>query len=366
MSLNDKIIFVPLGGAQEVGASCYYLKLGGYNFLLDCGVGQTEGITFTPKFNTLLQIPYLQDFHQISHVFISHAHLDHVAALPDFFRLNERITAYMTDFTFQIAELQLGYKFSSVADKNISRVTFLQEIPMENLSISFHPAGHIPGAMMTLFKFRGKNILYTGDYSTAATELVAPAIFPNENIDVLIICAVHARHSMYQKNNDATKNILRKIIYAIKNGRKVYCHVNQISKGVELIALINKNLYGTEIFIDNRVMKMVNCFENQHIPIMTANTQPLKKFVPPSSVVISTYPPRVARDTEIVRADFSLHDDFNALVRLVEKVNPKLCVVVHSPPDKKFYHKSIEQILMRNPNSRTSFIFPELCQPYEI
>ena len=219
---------------------------------------------------------------------------------------------------------------------------------------------------MTLFKFRGRNILYTGDYSTASTALVAPAIFPNENIDVLIICAVHAQHSMYQKNNDATKKILRKIIYAMKNGRKVYCHVNQISKGVELIALINKNLYGTEIFIDNKVMKMVHCFEDQHIPIMTANTHPLKKSVPPSSVIISAYPPRSSRDTEIVRADFSLHDDFNSVVKLVERINPKLCVVVHSPPDKKWYYTSIEQILMRNPNSRTSFIFPELCQPYEI
>ena len=365
MPINNKIIFVPLGGAQEVGASCYYLKLGGYNFLLDCGVGQTDGIAFTPKFNALLQTPYLQDFHQISHAFISHAHLDHVAALPDFFQLNERVTAYMTDFTFKIAELQLGEKFSA-SMKNISRVTFLQKIPMENLSISFHPAGHIPGAMMTLFKFRGRNILYTGDYSTASTALVAPAIFPNENIDVLIICAVHARHSMYQKNNDATKKILRKIIYAMKNDRKVYCHVNQISKGVELIALINKNLYGTEIFIDNKVMKMVHCFEDQHIPIMTANTHPLKKSVPPSSVIISAYPPRSSRDTEIVRADFSLHDDFNSVVKLVERINPKLCVVVHSPPDKKWYYTSIEQILMRNPNSRTSFIFPELCQPYEI
>ena len=40
MAINNKIIFMPLGGAQEVGASCYYLKLGKYNFLLDCGAGQ--------------------------------------------------------------------------------------------------------------------------------------------------------------------------------------------------------------------------------------------------------------------------------------------------------------------------------------
>ena len=184
MARNDKIIFMPLGGAQEVGASCYYLKLGKYNLLLDCGAGQVAGRSFTPYFDALLQMGYVKDFRQISHVFISHAHLDHVAALPEFLQLNNHATVYMTDFTFEIAERQLANKLSVSMRENISRVAFMQEIPMKNLSITFHQAGHIPGAMMTLFNFNGRKILYTGDYSTFATQLVEPAIFPAEEIDV--------------------------------------------------------------------------------------------------------------------------------------------------------------------------------------
>lgn len=366
MRANDRIILMALGGAQEVGASCYYLKLGGYNFLLDCGTGQSRGIVFSPNFDALLHTNYIQDLNQISNVFISHAHLDHVAALPNFLQLNQRAVVYMTDFTFQIAELQLGTKFSATMKERISRVTFLQKLPLEDLSISFHQAGHIPGAMMTLFNFRGKKILYTGDYSTEATELVDAANFPREEIDTLIICAVHARHSMHRKNDWATTKILHKIQSALKNGRKVFCRVNQISKGVELIALIKKYLPRAEIFMDNRVMQMIHCFEAQHVPIMNVHMHPLEGFVRIPSVIVSTHQPKIFRDTEIIDANFSLHDDFDSVVNLVAKVNPKVCIVVHSPPDKFNVNMTLEQALIRNADSRTKFIFPKLLEPFEI
>ena len=60
MARNNKIIFMPLGGAQEVGASCYYLKLGKYNFLLDCGAGQINGISFNPYFDALIKMGYVK------------------------------------------------------------------------------------------------------------------------------------------------------------------------------------------------------------------------------------------------------------------------------------------------------------------
>ena len=366
MAKNDKILFMPLGGAQEVGASCYYLKLGNYNFLLDCGTGQTGRGVVTPYFDALIKMGYVKDLHKISHVFISHAHLDHVAALPDFLQLNNRATVYMTDFTFKISELQLAERLSVSMKENVSCVAFMQEIPLKNLSITFHQAGHIPGAMMTLFNFEGRKILYTGDYSTAATQLVDPAIFPDEEIDVLIICAVHARHSMHVKNDEATRKILNIVRHSMKRRRKVYCYANQISKGVELITLINKFLPNTKMYISDTIMQTVNCFEEQYIPIMTANTHPLRGAVKSPCVIFSTAQPRNRPDTDIIKCNFSLHDDFNSVVNLVEKINPKICVVVHSPPDRTCATTTIEQVLMRNPDSRTSFIFPEYCQPFEL
>ena len=367
--MSGKIIFMALGGAQEVGASCYFLKLGENNLLLDCGCGLTHGIRFAPKFSALLDTPYLQDFHQVSHVILSHAHIDHSAALPDFVELNERAALYMTDLTREILSAQLAERFASI-ERKISSVAFLQKIPLPHLSITFHQAGHIPGAMMTLMNFLGKNILYTGDYSTFPTQLVGSALLPNVKIDVLILCGLHARHPNYRRFGDSDsvlKRILRKIYYALRWGKTVYCQVTQISKGVELLTLINKFLPDAEIFIDEQVMKIITRFENLHIPIMNAQDHPLKIFPRGPCVILSTRTPPLHTRMEILNGDFSLHDDFAATVEFVRRVNPKICVVVHSPPD-KFSHAgtTLEQVLINDPDSRTSFIFPNACEPFEL
>lgn len=366
---GGKIIFMPLGGAQEVGASCYFLKLGENNLLLDCGCGLTRGIRFTPQFSALLQTPYLQDFHQVSHIFLSHAHLDHSAALPDFLELSERAVVYMTDLTREILAAQLEDRFTRI-EENISSVTFLQKIPLPHMRISFHQAGHIPGAMMTLINFRGKNILYTGDYSTFPTQLVGAALPPDVKIDIMILCGLHARHPNYRRFGDsdsALKKILRKIHYALQRGKSVYCQVTQISKGVELITLINKFLPDAEILIDNRVMRIVHRFENLHIPIMREKNHSLNFLPRGPCVILSTQAPPLHSSLEILNGDFSLHDDFAATVEFVRRVNPKTCVVVHSPPD-KIYHTgtTLEQVLINDPDSRTSFIFPNACEPFEL
>ena len=366
---NRQIIFVALGGAQAVGASCYFLKLGDNNLLLDCGCGSTRGIRFAPKFSALLDMPYLQDFHQVSHVVISHAHLDHAAALPDFLELNERAAVYMTDLTREILSAQLEERFTRL-EENISSVAFLQKIPLPRLKISFHQAGHIPGAMMTLINFRGKNILYTGDYSTFSTQLVGAALLPDVPIDILILCGLHARHPNYHRYGDsdaALKKILHRIYYALRHGKSVYCQVTQISKGVELITLINKFLPRAELFIDERVMGIVRRFENLHIPIMREQNHPLNVLPRAPCVILSTMPPPVHSGLEIINGDFSLHDDFAATVEFVRRINPKTCVVVHSPPD-KFFHTgtTLEQVLINDPDSRTSFIFPKTGEPFEL
>ena len=71
--MSRDITFIPLGGGQSVGASCYYLQIGDTKVILDAGTGMKEGMGFEPKFHSLLTSPFLQSMNQISQIFISHA-----------------------------------------------------------------------------------------------------------------------------------------------------------------------------------------------------------------------------------------------------------------------------------------------------
>lgn len=44
--MSRDITFIPLGGGQSVGASCYYLQIGDTKVILDAGTGMKEGMEF--------------------------------------------------------------------------------------------------------------------------------------------------------------------------------------------------------------------------------------------------------------------------------------------------------------------------------
>ena len=88
--MNRDIFLMPLGGGQRVGASCYYLRLGDNNILLDAGIGFEEGVVFEPDLYSLLTSPFIQSMNQINQIFISHAHGDHVGYLFRLMKSAER------------------------------------------------------------------------------------------------------------------------------------------------------------------------------------------------------------------------------------------------------------------------------------
>ena len=73
--MND--YFIPLGGADEIGASSYFLSVDGINILLDCGARLKENELF-PDYERILQEI---DYSEIDFILISHAHFDHIGSL---------------------------------------------------------------------------------------------------------------------------------------------------------------------------------------------------------------------------------------------------------------------------------------------
>ena len=104
---NKEIAFMPLGGAERVGASCYYLRLGQSNVLLDCGALATKQALLMPDFSSLLTSRYLDSLHQLDHVYISHAHNDHMGYLAELLQLAPQAAYYMTPLTKQLSEYRL-------------------------------------------------------------------------------------------------------------------------------------------------------------------------------------------------------------------------------------------------------------------
>ena len=177
--MEPDIFFMPLGGGQRVGASCYFLRLGEANILLDAGIGTEKGLVFEPNLYALKTSCFLQSLNQIHQVFISHAHMDHVGYLLKLLQEADMPAVYMTELTALLAKYQLYDKIYMLGEQQaekrrlaaqtllerISYVSYRQSLCFGNYRATFLQEGNIMGAMMELLDTERRNILFIGDYS---------------------------------------------------------------------------------------------------------------------------------------------------------------------------------------------------------
>lgn len=381
--MNRDIFLMPLGGGQRVGASCYYLRLGDNNILLDAGIGFEEGVVFEPDLYSLLTSPFIQSMNQINQIFISHAHGDHVGYLFRLMKSAERPSVYMSEVSYLLTEYQLydknfmlgggrteeerlGAKF--ILDK-IVKVSYMRTMNFGGYKVTFLPAGHIPGAVMLLFEFGRRRILYTGDFSLEKTALTDGCLLPGEQVDTVILCGLHAKHPGYRKRSDSLYGVINNIFSMVDRGRSVMCHVQQLSKGIEFIKTLNQyNTQGIPVYIDRSILKVVEKMEQLAVPVMDANDRVMTERIPlgPHIYVTAEGEGRGREVYEQVRVDFSLHEDFSGMMETIRAVDPKLAVLVHCAKAYAPQDLTIEQVMMRDGECRTQFIFAKEKELYRL
>lgn len=379
--MRPEIKFMPLGGGQRVGASCYYLRLGKSNIILDAGVGTEEGCEFEPDFYSLLTSKYMESMNQIDRIFISHAHMDHVGNLLKLLQEAGQAEVYMTELTKCLAEYQLYDKSFSCeeADREMERLTarnllervttvsFLETLDFGEYKVTFYPAGHIPGAMMILFEYQNRKILYTGDYSIHDTALTEGCIVPEEvEIDTVLMCGLHAKHPWYRRNSGGMDGFIKGLLDRVGQGKSVRCHVSQLSKGVEFLKMLNEaNGQRVPIYIDPSIQPVIRKLEQENIRLLTPENHFFGRTKSPH-VYLTAEPYREVSGYESVRVAFSLHEDFQEMRELIKRINPKQLYLVHCDKETNPWEDTMEQVIMRDAECRTQVSFAEEQEVYSL
>ena len=382
---NPDIYFMPLGGGQNVGASCYFLRLGNANIILDAGTGRYNRIPFEPDFMSVMTLPFILSLNQISRIFISHAHLDHTGCLLKLMKSAEHSEVYMTEPTKFLTEHQLyDRKFFSYQERNsdedqrlaaqyllqkITCVNYMQTINFGDYSASFFQAGHIPGAMMTMLTFKDRKILYTGDYSLHSTALTDGCIIPDDiEIDTLIMCGLHAKHPNYRRRSDSLYRDINSVMQAALYGQNVICHVSQLSKGIEFIKILNScNEHHIPIFIDDGIMNTIAVMDKLSEPVLTADNHHISEIYNYGNgitITSSGYKNYMNRNAIEFHIDFSIHEDFTDMKKFIQTISPHHAVIVHCAPALSDDDITIEQEIMKDHGCRTQFTFAENGQLY--
>src|SRR3954468_18989093 len=108
MAATPPVRIIPLGGLGEVGMNCMVVESGGDRIVIDCGLmfpnaEQALGVEVIAP-----DLSYLRESGKVDAVLLTHAHEDHIGALPYLLRDFPDATICGTKFTLAVVKEKLA------------------------------------------------------------------------------------------------------------------------------------------------------------------------------------------------------------------------------------------------------------------
>lgn len=165
---KDRLIYLPLGGAGEVGMNAYVYGYGPKNrerlILVDIGVTFPD-MDGSPGVDLIMaDLAWLEARRdRLEAIFITHAHEDHVGGLGHLWN-RLRVPVYCRDFTARIAAKKM-----IEAGQPINVIEVVAKAPavveLGPFKVSFIPVAHsLPEASGLLIETPAGRVLHTGDF----------------------------------------------------------------------------------------------------------------------------------------------------------------------------------------------------------
>src|SRR5207302_1230772 len=197
-----QVVFV--GGASGVGASCIALELGGQWIVVDAGVRVDRKSDPLPDLSLL-------EGKDVRAIFVTHAHADHIGALPLLHQAFPSAPIFASRGTSLLMEVMLADALKIMTRRAVEEMelplypetlvagmlTQVRPLPVgETFTLSALPgiaihasrAGHIAGAVSLGFTASDGSLVVSGDISSTPQRTVLGAVPPPlEHPDLLVL-----------------------------------------------------------------------------------------------------------------------------------------------------------------------------------
>jgi uncharacterized protein len=255
---NKEVYIFCLGGVKQVGRSCFIVVTSESKIMLDCGInpGENNSIDAYPRIDWF-------DFKldELDAIIISHAHIDHQGFLPTLFKYGYDGPVYCTEPTLPLMNLlQLDsvkisqnngvycpYEIRDINEIIKHCITLPYGKPTDispDITITLNNAGHIMGSATVHLNISGAhNILYSGDYKYAKTQLLDSAVSNYPRVETLITESTYGASSDLMPDqrvvyNSFTENINK----TLTTGGKVLIPVPAVGRAQEIMLVLDKEM----------------------------------------------------------------------------------------------------------------------------
>jgi Cft2 family RNA processing exonuclease len=250
----DSFTMTPLGGAQEVGRSCYHVQLGEIDVLVDCGLKQSSPVAF-PEFESLSHC-------QIDAVFLTHAHIDHIGGLPVLEHdgyLADDAPIIATQPTAALASILLSDSLKiheADAARHGEQQRYIEpdvEAVLDRLETRkygtgvFHDlqyqygsAGHLLGSAWLALENNLRRVVFSGDLGGRSGHL--RGIDTPPSADVLVLESTYGDTDTHPSFSGARTTLWDEVVAAVKQDIPVLLPTFAVGRAQELLQLFNNRI----------------------------------------------------------------------------------------------------------------------------
>lgn len=198
------------GGVGSVTGANFMLDTGKLALLVDCGL--VQGDKFAAETNAE---PFIYNPAEVDVLLVTHAHADHIGKIPKLIRDGFKGAIYSTEPTRALSRMMFDDALKIMqmeaqrdnrdplygAEDIIAALALWDVKPYEtpfiigdDISVSFHDAGHILGSAMVWLERGGKKVVFTGDIGNIPQPLLGAPSIPTD-YDYMVMESVYGDRS---------------------------------------------------------------------------------------------------------------------------------------------------------------------------
>lgn len=241
---------IPRGGTQEVGRSCYQVDAGDRTYLVDCGIKQ----------GSRTEYPQLHDIGTIDAVFITHAHIDHIGALPvveqrglfaddapiimtqptealasillkDSLKIHQ-IVCEKFDEPQQFTEQDVQSVLDRVTERGYGRDS------LDNVDYVYGNAGHLLGSAWLAIEHDRRRAVFSGDLGGRSAHL--PEIDEPPAADTLLLESTYGDTMTHRSFDAARSELFELVTDALTADRPVLIPTFGVGRSQEVLQLFRE------------------------------------------------------------------------------------------------------------------------------
>lgn len=269
-----------LGGGSEVGASCLHIQIGETTLLIDAGM-RMQGEDLLPA------LGLLDELGAPDCILVTHAHADHIGALPIVRGLYPSVPMYTTPPTVDLMNIMMkdAHKIldqrakttNSLPPYTAEQVTALLKslllfpangvLKVGDVTITSYRAGHILGAVMFFIEADGESLLVTGDLSFKAGRTIPGAEVPHGiQPDVVIMESTYGNR-VHTDRNTEEKRLSEHVAEVVAGGGFALIPAFALGRAQEVLLVLqdymDKGLIPTfPIYVDGLVTPISRIYKN--------------------------------------------------------------------------------------------------------